>query len=383
MPSRLRLGQLLVDAKLITQEALDETLVAQRADGRRLGALLVAKGFVNEVQLTQILSHQLSVPWVSLLHIEFSRQLLNLVPAEVADRYCLVPIYVRHVRGQGETLYIAMDDPSNEEALRACGEHSGLPVRAMIAPPADIRSAIHSYYGLGPKPEAPPAPPAPEPEREPEPVLPLSGPRTDPAPPMPAERPRLADTLPSADVVAELSKEAPPAVSYDDAPVIEAVEVEVPLKRAPSDRLRALLESDPAPPSSRPVDVIPKPKGKARKMVSLTLLDGTTISLPAQRPKAAQKTADATPEPAPDTEVAPPPSVRKTFHSEPEGGLTAHDLVEALRAVSQGADASAVLGPDAHWERLFGALLSLLLRKHVIADWELVEELKKFDQSGQ
>src|ERR1700742_1954265 len=159
MPTpRLRLGQLLVDARLISATALDEVLAAQRLDGRRLGTLLVERGLVNETQLTQILSHQLSVPWVSLLHIEFSRQLLNLVPREVADRYCLVPIYVRHVRNQGETLYVAMDDPSNEEGLKACRDHSGLPVRSMIAPPADIRSAIRVYYGVdtaAARPEAP------------------------------------------------------------------------------------------------------------------------------------------------------------------------------------------------------------------------------------
>src|SRR5271168_239575 len=158
---RLRIGQLLVDARLISAAALDEVLAAQRADGRRLGTLLVERGLINETQLTQILSHQLSVPWVSLLHIEFSRQLLNLVPHDVADRYCLVPIYVRHVRSQGDTLYVAMDDPSNDDGLGACREHAGLPVRSMIAPPSDIRSAIRVYYGAGPKRDEAAAPPEP------------------------------------------------------------------------------------------------------------------------------------------------------------------------------------------------------------------------------
>src|SRR5258706_15367083 len=130
---RLRLGQLLVDARMLTQQALDDVLASQKTDGRRLGTLLVERGLINETQLTQILSHQLAVPWVSLLHIEFSRQLLNLVPHDVADRFCLVPIYVRHVRNQGDTLYVAMEDPTNEDGLKACREHAGLPVRAMIA----------------------------------------------------------------------------------------------------------------------------------------------------------------------------------------------------------------------------------------------------------
>jgi hypothetical protein len=67
--------------------------------------------------------------------------------------------------------------------------------------------------------------------------------------------------------------------------------------------------------------------------------------------------------------------------SEPPGpdevhALTARDLVVALRAVAQGADASEVLGTNERWEAMFAALLSLMLKKHLIADWEFVEELK-------
>lgn len=59
-----------------------------------------------------------------------------------------------------------------------------------------------------------------------------------------------------------------------------------------------------------------------------------------------------------------------------EPGLTARDFVAALRAVSQGADASEVLGADVRWEEMFAALLSLMLKKHHIADWEFVDELR-------
>src|SRR5262245_47086225 len=77
---RVRLGELLVRAGLISGTQLDEALAEQRKNGRRLGSLLVELGLVSETQVTQILSQQLSVPWVSLHHIDFSRQLLNLVP---------------------------------------------------------------------------------------------------------------------------------------------------------------------------------------------------------------------------------------------------------------------------------------------------------------
>lgn len=412
---RLRLGQLLVDAKLITEQALQEVLDRQGTDGRRLGTLLVEAGFINETQLTQILSHQLSVPWVSLLHIEFSRQLLNLVPHDVADRFCLVPIYVRHVRNQGDTLYVAMEDPSNEEGLSACREHAGLPVRAMIAPPQDIRNAIRVYYGssgarpLASTPRAvddgavtPPQSDMVRPSRKPiEEVFatPIAASSTTPiaetsASPIEAalEAAIEAHAPVSSRKAAELEKRVDAMLSADAAaasarsdeagPEIETTEITLgdAAARARSDRLRAIVEPNPpsskrpspdssVPGSERFVETIPTPRGRAPRMVSLTLLDGTTIPLPAKRRPRRES------EPNLDTPK------QRHLRSEPPGpdelqGLTARDLVAALRAAAQGADASEVLGSNERWEAMFAALLSLMLKKHLIADWEFVEELK-------
>ncbi len=417
MATRIRLGTLLVDAKLLTAEDLEATLAAQKADGRRLGTLLVERGLLNETQLTQILSHQLAVPWVSLLHIEFSRQLLNLVPQDVADRFCLVPIYVRHVRNQGETLYVAMDDPTNEEGLKACADHSGLPVRAMIAPPQDIRSAIRVYYGA-PRPPSIPAPeevaPPPEPEAEapPEPETPPEPeaeappePPADEAPAPPVEEPEHKPRPPSDSIEVDFEADAPPPPAEEPAaeeaaarveepeppaiepppppeveihvressPEIRAFEIPVPPRsRRPAKPRLAINVPTPAseePPStSRPVEQIPQPKGRAPRMVALTLLDGTTLTLPAK-----PKRRDSSP-PEPESARPPPAEVGEEDHHQQ---LTARDLVAALRAVSHGADATEILGKDHRWEQMFAALLSLLLRKHLIADWEFVDELKK------
>ena len=431
--SRLRLGQLLVDARLITQEALEDVLAAQKQDGRRLGTLIVERGHISEVQLTQILSHQLSVPWVSLLKIEFSRQLLNLVPREVAEQYCLLPIYVRRPRGQGDTLYIAMEDPTNEEALRACSAHAGIPVRPMIAPPSDIRSAIRAYYGLSTATTEPPPASSAAPARPPEKVTPeprAVRPSREPAPPVgvAADAGAAGATADRSGATADSAGAAPPqtlaspeattteahastsgahapdrqapharartlrsAIHDDSGPTIEITgetHIEIPpTKRASSKPPAAPVASDP-PPSERrsrpPADEhppsIPSPRGKTPRMVSLTLLDGTTITLPA-RPKKRSTEVDEAPDarpPAPpalgpahepDRESAPPP--------EHMSSLTARDLVSALRAVAGGADASAILGDDVRWETMFAALLSLMLKKQIIADWEFVEELNR------
>jgi type IV pilus assembly protein PilB len=346
---RLRLGQLLVDARLITQDDLDQVLALQSTQGGRLGGLLVERGLIDETQLTQILSHQLAIPWVSLLHIDFSRQLLNLVPREVVERFCLVPIYVRHVRGQGDTLYVAMEDPGNEEALAACAAYSGLPVRSMIAPPTDIRSAIRVYYGGGRAPEVTPAPVAPAPA-PPEPAAAAVAEPAEPAQTR-SERPRSRRSIPAP---------SPAMPSAPEAPSREAPSVEPPkppeTHAAPEPQTAPVAARGPAtePPAAHT-------KRSGPRMVALTLLDGTTITLPARH-----RGTRSQPPPQNDDEPS------KVEH---DNQLTARDLVTALRAVSHGADATEILG-EARWESMFAALLSLLLKKQLIADWEFVEELK-------
>jgi len=349
---RVRLGELLVEAQIITRDQLEETLTLQKKDGRRLGTLLVATGLVTETQVTQILSQQLSVPWVSLYHIDFSRQLLNLVPREVAERHSLVPIFVRRVRGSGETLYLAMDNPEDDEARAEVARYSGLPVRAMIAPLSDIRGAIRAYYGGGAEkagaeqpattrlaPEGEAAKPTPSQPAPPETKTPAAGTAvpasvrpSQPAPTRTSERPaRPASVRPAA--------RAQPAPKLESMPPDSGPQI-----------------------SARDISLPPPRQGKG-KMIAVTLLDGTTINLPARRARrtvTAEAPAETTPQ------------------SDDHGDhLTARDLVAALRAVSHGADASEILGENVPWEKLFAALLSVLLRKHLIADWEFVEEFKK------
>ena len=105
-------------------------------------------------------------------------------------------------------------------------------------------------------------------------------------------------------------------------------------------------------------------------MIALTLLDGTTIRLPAKNKVDDEDSGDAV---APEDTTSGGP--RPAGSSEEQ--LTARDLVAALRAASHGADASEVLGENVRWEALVAALLSVLLKKKLISGAEFVEEFKK------
>ncbi len=348
---RVLLGELLVESKVITPEQLGEVLSSPREAGKKLGQVLLERGWITEAQLTQTLSLQLSVPWVSLYHIDFSRQLLNRLSREIATQYCLIPIFVRHVKGQGETLYVAMDDPTNEAALQEVARLAGLPTRPMIASATDIRSAIRVYYGepTGSQVIDVPAPPTradpPTTIREGRPAS-AEAPATPQTPTTP-DPPRARSAPPAArsNPPPAARRSAPPAAALgDDAPP--------PTTRSnpPPGGVAAAAAEEAASAKKRSDESEPGASTGTRRrprMVNLTLLDGTTITLPAKKKDKAAE------------------------------GLTARDFVSALRATAHGADASEILGDQVRWEPIVAALLSILLRKGLIADWEFVEELRK------
>lgn len=315
MSARLRLGDMLVAAGLVTEAQVQEALAQQKKTGQRLGETLVALGYVSEGQMTQVLSNQLSIPWVNLYHIDFSRELLELVPADLAEQYSLVPVYMRHVRRQGETLYVAMDDPLNLDALQQVADASGLPVKPMVASPSDIENAIRVYY-LG-------------------------------LPPLEAKKP--AGKQPNKQALQEKQTEQLAlAKPKEPEPVELAVEE---LEEEPTEKV-------PAPTPSATPSQPPPPKVGGARFLTLTLLDGTEVRLPS------------------------PGSKKKEPAEEPkaERGLTTRDLIHALTARAAGEDVSDVL-PDDAWEPLFAALLSVLMRKGLLADWEFVDEWKKHRKS--
>lgn len=152
------LGRLLVTSGLLTQQALDEVLNLQKTDGRRLGELLAERGLVRPHQLAQFLSHQLACPWVSLQRVEISREAVAVLPRSIALEHHMVPVHLRTTKG-AITLYVAMDDPTDDVALSAAADAAAMPVKAMVALSSEIREHLERLYGAstpGGTPEPPP-----------------------------------------------------------------------------------------------------------------------------------------------------------------------------------------------------------------------------------
>jgi type IV pilus assembly protein PilB len=140
-PVSRRLGDLLVAEGLINQEQLQRALAEQKGTSEKLGSILVRLNLVNEDQLTGFLTRQYGIPSVTLSQLDVDADVLKLVPGQMAKKYEIVP-----VSRTGNTLTLAMADPTNVFALDDVGFMTNLQVLPVVASQGAIRKAIERNY---------------------------------------------------------------------------------------------------------------------------------------------------------------------------------------------------------------------------------------------
>src|SRR4029077_12008009 len=106
---RIRIGDLLVKAGVITELQLKAALAEQQQWGGKLGDILVRMEFLTEEILVRALSKQTGIARADLTG-EGDRLALSLVPPDVAEEYGLVPVLTKE---EGRVLVVAMSDPLN------------------------------------------------------------------------------------------------------------------------------------------------------------------------------------------------------------------------------------------------------------------------------
>jgi type IV pilus assembly protein PilB len=138
----VKLGDLLLKAKLITQDQLEAALKVQREEGGKLGEALVRVGAVSDSDITETLSQQFGVPSIDLASFAVDPNVIKIVPGEVARKYGVLP-----VNKTGATLTIAMGDPTNVFAMDDIKFMTGYNVEPVVASEVALRKAIDKHYG--------------------------------------------------------------------------------------------------------------------------------------------------------------------------------------------------------------------------------------------
>ena len=138
----MRLGDLLVDAGVISEDQLMSALKSQKESKRRLGDELIQTGVITERQLIDALMMQLGIDYVDLSSTEIAPEMAQILSKNIAKKNSVVPI-----RTRGDELYLAMADPLNfiaTEEVRAATHRRVVP---LIATQSGIDHAISSLYG--------------------------------------------------------------------------------------------------------------------------------------------------------------------------------------------------------------------------------------------
>lgn len=139
---RKRLGDLLVESGLLTEEKLKEALRLQKTSGKKLGEVLTDEGIISEGQIIEVLEFQLGIPHMDLEKHYIDPEIPRLINENLARRYLLIP-----VKKEKNRLIVAMTDPLNIFALDDVKIATGFDVEAAISTRQNILNAIDEYYG--------------------------------------------------------------------------------------------------------------------------------------------------------------------------------------------------------------------------------------------
>ena len=145
---RRRLGDILVEAGVITEEQLLQALEYQRQQPKkvRLGLALVQKGITSETAIVDALKEQLHIESITLTGLKIPQDIINLVPdSSLLKKHGLIPFEIDEKNIN--KLHVAMADPMDIVAMDDIAVVTGMEIVPFIATNTEIMVALDKYYG--------------------------------------------------------------------------------------------------------------------------------------------------------------------------------------------------------------------------------------------
>lgn len=136
----------MVERHVINQEQLENALHLQQRGNRFLGQILIGKGWGSEQQIYDALAEVLDVNCVRVDDVSIKQEIIRLVPELLAVTRDILPFDIRN-----KTLYLAMANPRDTDAIRIVEFITAKHVEALIAPPSQLQNTIRAYYNIKPK----------------------------------------------------------------------------------------------------------------------------------------------------------------------------------------------------------------------------------------
>lgn len=141
MTEAKKLGALLIEAGLINETQLQKALEHQKIWGGKLGSTLIDMEFVEEEDVARVIAKQLRTPRVNLFEPELPGTILKAIKVDLVKKYNVVP-----VRKEAEGLVVAMSNPLDFEVIDALRFATGISIKPALALESELRDAIRKYY---------------------------------------------------------------------------------------------------------------------------------------------------------------------------------------------------------------------------------------------
>ncbi len=138
---KIRLGDLLVEQKVISSADLETALAAQKKSGRRLGRIIVESGLAGENDIAQALARQLSLPFVDLRKFNPESAILQLLPETQARRFRAIPLARRDA-----SIFVGMADPTDLTAYDEIARLIREDIQLAVVAEGDLLAAIDRIY---------------------------------------------------------------------------------------------------------------------------------------------------------------------------------------------------------------------------------------------
>ncbi len=139
---KIRLGDLLVEHKLISEDQLMAALAEQKNSGLKLGRLLVEKGYVKEEQVLELVSTQLNIPYINLKQYKYDIDTIRLIPEMLSRRYRAIALR----ENRDGSLLVGMADATDIFAYDSLNKHLKRPIALSVVKESDIVEVIDLVY---------------------------------------------------------------------------------------------------------------------------------------------------------------------------------------------------------------------------------------------
>src|SRR5437773_3521466 len=139
-----RLGEVLIEAGLVTQTQVDLALREQKKRGGLIGQILVNLGFVSAETVSDFLAREAEAKAVNVNRYVIEKEVLQLVPFELAKRLRALPL-----SRENGSLIVALADPLNVVAIDTLQQITGLVIEVVTAPEPDILNCLELHHSIG------------------------------------------------------------------------------------------------------------------------------------------------------------------------------------------------------------------------------------------